>query len=173
MTGVEDSGRAAAAAEREKILAAFPDAEIVSPAEMPTILHECSCTMCGREPESTVCSGCGHAVDRTDYRGNILRDLAALARCDVLWLAPGYESSLGCVIEMAAFRGLFARGVEFRLHSQAAGSGRGTILGARFAALADLWSGLSAQRTPEPVEHDDVTIELRDAGLLRGPHDDD
>lgn len=40
---------------------------------------------------------------RMDYRSLIMRDLAELHQCDRIWLCPGWERSLGCLIEITAF----------------------------------------------------------------------
>ena len=112
MTGTPDNGRSAADAQIAEIRRHFPEAEIVDPTSLPDVQHRCGCVeLSGNfRGDDITCGGCGKSVSTLDYRATILRDIRLLLECDALWLSPGWEKSLGCVIESMAFA---AAGAEY------------------------------------------------------------
>ena len=111
MTGLPNDGRDAMIAEEAVIRKYFDghEVEIINPARMPDIEYGCGCP---HETESSekelVCDHCGYHYPFIDYRATILRDMLGCRPCDVLWLMDGWQSSLGCCMELTAWRGYHA-----------------------------------------------------------------
>jgi len=105
ISGIKDNNREAFAAAVLAIKARWPDAKVIDPsAPVTDIRHERHCQYSGP------CECCDQyfASDASvDYRSTIIRDLAILAETDVLWLVPGWQQSLGCLIETMYFANRF------------------------------------------------------------------
>ena len=101
ISGVADGGRAVADNEIARIKSHFPQAEIVDPTAIAGVHYSCRCDV--GDMAVAQCPQCCEAVETLDYRATMLRDLKLLKSCNTIWLAPGWEKSLGCVTEYLFF----------------------------------------------------------------------
>lgn len=101
ISGIVGNNRLAFANAVTAIKARWPDAKVCDPSALGTdIRHERHCQYSGP------CECCDEyfASDASvDYRSTIIRDLRILADTDILWLMPGWQQSLGCLIEVCYF----------------------------------------------------------------------
>ena len=82
--------------------------EIINPARLPKIFYRCLCVhpedpSIAQGDPGCECPDCGGSICTLDYRTTIIRDMLIVDECDVLWLADGWENSLGCCLEVMTF----------------------------------------------------------------------
>lgn len=110
MTGLPNDGLDAMIAEEAVVRKYFEghEVEIVNPARMQDIKYKCQCigkNNPSAEPSDIECADCGQIISTLDYCATILRSMLACRACDVLWLMDGWQASLGCCMEVTAWRG--------------------------------------------------------------------